>query len=489
MCLRGSIRGSKRGRGPRLLRCTRRASTTSMARLVRGPDRGLRRRADDRRLRVVPRVLRGRGARARDRSATASWATPRRAALLERLETGRAARGGVRAARSRRVLEVASERLIDRLFGGMEPDEAMVDGRAARRAAPACAPRCCRTPGARTATTARSSSELFDAWVISGEVGLRKPDPAIYELAAERLGLPRRARACSSTTCPATSSRRARSAWPRSCTAATPRATLAEVSASTRLGVSPALIATTPASVSTTPTSCERATRSAQHDAGEHDRDRGVQRADHRDDAEQPLLGGEREQRRGREVERADHQQRRGVAQAARASPGAAASATAPSSATSPTRTSSSDHGAPPCSVARVDQHEEACRSRARRAARGRARRAPRGSARRPPGSRAASTMPTIASTIPATWIAPGRSPVGDADEHRDGGAGGRDRRDDAHRPDRQPAVEGRQRRAARHAGAGRQRRRPEVGERVARGGHERDRRAPPRRPARPAAP
>ena len=32
--------------------------------------------------------------------------------------------------------------------------------------------------------------ELFDAWVISSEVGLRKPDPAIYELAAERLGLP-----------------------------------------------------------------------------------------------------------------------------------------------------------------------------------------------------------------------------------------------------------------------------------------------------------
>ena len=28
------------------------------------------------------------------------------------------------------------------------------------------------------------------ASVISSEVGLRKPDPAIYELAAERLGLP-----------------------------------------------------------------------------------------------------------------------------------------------------------------------------------------------------------------------------------------------------------------------------------------------------------
>jgi epoxide hydrolase-like predicted phosphatase len=31
--------------------------------------------------------------------------------------------------------------------------------------------------------------ETFDTLVISGEVGLRKPDPAIFELAAERLGL------------------------------------------------------------------------------------------------------------------------------------------------------------------------------------------------------------------------------------------------------------------------------------------------------------
>jgi epoxide hydrolase-like predicted phosphatase len=32
-------------------------------------------------------------------------------------------------------------------------------------------------------------AELFDAVVISGEVGLRKPEPAIYRLAAERLGV------------------------------------------------------------------------------------------------------------------------------------------------------------------------------------------------------------------------------------------------------------------------------------------------------------
>jgi putative hydrolase of the HAD superfamily len=31
--------------------------------------------------------------------------------------------------------------------------------------------------------------DLFDGAVISSEVGLRKPDPAIYELAAERIGV------------------------------------------------------------------------------------------------------------------------------------------------------------------------------------------------------------------------------------------------------------------------------------------------------------
>ena len=37
--------------------------------------------------------------------------------------------------------------------------------------------------------------ELFDALVISGVEGIRKPDPRMYELGAERLGLaPRRLR-------------------------------------------------------------------------------------------------------------------------------------------------------------------------------------------------------------------------------------------------------------------------------------------------------
>ena len=113
---------------------------------------------------------------------------PEARALLEALEVGELTEAQFEP-RFAAVLEVESERLVDRLFGGMEPDLAMIDGvRAARRA------------GVRTGMLSNSwgddrydreqLAELFDAWVISGEVGLRKPDPAIYELAAERLGLP-----------------------------------------------------------------------------------------------------------------------------------------------------------------------------------------------------------------------------------------------------------------------------------------------------------
>ena len=44
----------------------------------------------------------------------------------------------------------------------------------------------------------------------------------------------------------------------------------------------------------------------------------------------------------------------------------------------------------------------------------------------------------------PTHCSAPGRSPSSDAREHRDDRAGGDDRRDDAHRPERERAVEGR---------------------------------------------
>ena len=61
-------------------------------------------------------------------------ADPEARVLLERLETGALREAEFEPAFAA-VLEVSSERLIDRLFGGMEPDEAMLAGvLAARRA-------------------------------------------------------------------------------------------------------------------------------------------------------------------------------------------------------------------------------------------------------------------------------------------------------------------------------------------------------------------
>jgi epoxide hydrolase-like predicted phosphatase len=113
---------------------------------------------------------------------------PRARGLLADLETGaldRDAFGTGFAA----LLGVAPDGLVERLFGGIGPDEAMIGAVRAARAA-----------GLRTGLLSNSwrvedydralLTELFDAWVISGEVGMRKPDPAIYALAAERVGLP-----------------------------------------------------------------------------------------------------------------------------------------------------------------------------------------------------------------------------------------------------------------------------------------------------------
>jgi putative hydrolase of the HAD superfamily len=85
-------------------------------------------------------------------------------------------------------LGVAPDGLIRGLFGGVDPEHDMIAAVAAAKAA-----------GVRTALLSNSWGsnsydrtsweELFDETVISGEVGIRKPDPAIYAMAAERLGV------------------------------------------------------------------------------------------------------------------------------------------------------------------------------------------------------------------------------------------------------------------------------------------------------------
>jgi putative hydrolase of the HAD superfamily len=116
---------------------------------------------------------------------------PEALSMLRRLETGELDEDEFSAGFGP-LLGIPPERqegLIDRLFAGMEPEESMLE--ALRRA---------RRAGLKTGLISNSwgrgrydrstFEELFDGVVISGEVGLHKPEPQIFELGAERVGLP-----------------------------------------------------------------------------------------------------------------------------------------------------------------------------------------------------------------------------------------------------------------------------------------------------------
>jgi putative hydrolase of the HAD superfamily len=79
------------------------------------------------------------------------------------------------------------EGLIGRLFAGLGPDEAMIAAVRASRAAGVPTGLISNSWG--LGIYERAPVDLFDATVISGDVGLHKPQPEIYELACERLGV------------------------------------------------------------------------------------------------------------------------------------------------------------------------------------------------------------------------------------------------------------------------------------------------------------
>lgn len=106
-------------------------------------------------------------------------------ALLRALETGKLTDAEFEQRFGGLLGLTEHEGLIARMFADLRPDEQMIG--AVRRA---------RARRVRTGLISnswglgiydRAPTDLFDATVISGEVGLHKPQPEIYRLACERL--------------------------------------------------------------------------------------------------------------------------------------------------------------------------------------------------------------------------------------------------------------------------------------------------------------
>ena len=113
---------------------------------------------------------------------------PEALANLRLLETGEIEPAEFERRFGARLGVAETEGLITRMFGAVRPEELLISAvRAAREA------------GVRTGLISNSWGTsiydpealegLFDVVIISGEVGLHKPQPEIYRLAADRLGL------------------------------------------------------------------------------------------------------------------------------------------------------------------------------------------------------------------------------------------------------------------------------------------------------------
>jgi putative hydrolase of the HAD superfamily len=115
---------------------------------------------------------------------------PEALGLLRELERGDIAVEEFEPRFGERIGVSDTDGLVGRLFGGVGPDERMVE--AVRRA---------RAGGVHTGLISNSwgeglsydtsmLDELFDGIVISGDVGMHKPEPEIFLLGAERIGVP-----------------------------------------------------------------------------------------------------------------------------------------------------------------------------------------------------------------------------------------------------------------------------------------------------------
>jgi putative hydrolase of the HAD superfamily len=114
---------------------------------------------------------------------------PEALGLLRQLERGEIEVDEFEPLFGARIGVTDTDGLVGRLFGGVGPDERMLE--AVRRAGNAgiSTGLISNSWGAGLSYDMSLLDELFEAVVISGDVGMHKPEPAIYMLGAERLGL------------------------------------------------------------------------------------------------------------------------------------------------------------------------------------------------------------------------------------------------------------------------------------------------------------
>jgi epoxide hydrolase-like predicted phosphatase len=109
--------------------------------------------------------------------------------LLRELERGDIAVEDFEPRFGERIGVTRTDGLVGRLFGGVGPDERMLEAVRQAGAAGICTGLISNSWGAGLSYDMSLLDELFEAIVISGDVGMHKPEPAIYMLGAERLGL------------------------------------------------------------------------------------------------------------------------------------------------------------------------------------------------------------------------------------------------------------------------------------------------------------
>jgi putative hydrolase of the HAD superfamily len=108
-------------------------------------------------------------------------------ALLRGLETGDVSEADFEPRFGALLGVQSSDGLITRLFADLRPDTAMVDAVKGAKQAGLKVGLISNSWG--LGIYERAPVDLFDATVISGDVGMHKPQPGIYLLACERLGV------------------------------------------------------------------------------------------------------------------------------------------------------------------------------------------------------------------------------------------------------------------------------------------------------------